>query len=155
MNQLQEFKFKGRVLTPEESKRLIDLVMFANNGNEQDLAQDSEINKTLLAQIMLKRIGAFKMPFAISNLCFVMSLLTFMDRPAVAIILLWIIKCFCHKQSKPDGYLVTIEDWCSHLFPMGVPTPEELMKWWDGQKIIPDSGSMNDNAADVMEAWTC
>jgi len=146
IKQIPEFHFQGHRLTKENSERLIQFILAANK--DVLLSETEEIAKTFLAQIFLKRIAGYKLPYTVTTAFFMMSMLTFVDRPGNVMILLWL----CHQYFKKTGKVkLGIAEWVD-IFPWGTPTKEEREKWWDSQKIKPEE-RVGLNLVDLPEMW--
>ena len=124
-----EFKFSGVPMTEEQSGQFMMLVL--NKNKDEVLSAKSEITgQSALIQIFLKRIEAYKLPFKVSEMFMIMSLMTFVDRPGNVMILLRL--CYQYYM-KTKTEMLGISEW-AELFPMGVPSDKELEQMWDSQK---------------------
>jgi hypothetical protein len=153
MNPIPEFKFKGRQLDKEETANLMSLLLASKKGTEMPMKDDPELMKLFPAQVAAKRIEVYPLPFCLTNLFFIMSIMTFVRSPGNVMGLLWLAKNYSDKRKKS---LLTLEDWCE-IFPWGVPTEKEFITWWGTQKVAPeDRGPMEpDNLVDYSELWGC
>lgn len=138
------FKLETRPLIETESGQLLQMIIFAKNGGEKELKDEEHFKDDFLAQVAVKRIEVMKI-VNVSNLFFNISLITFMNRVAVTVMLLWLANNYAKKINK--NYL-TIDDWCQ-MFPLGVPTDDSLHKFWKSQKM-----SDGKNYIDTGDAWT-
>ena len=144
---LVEISFKGSPLNQEQSNNFLHLLMAPEK--ERPL-EDSEIRNEFLAQILLKRIDAYNLPFIITDYFFVMSVSTFVDRPGLAILLLRL----CWQEWKKNGTTkFDLNIWGTKLFPFGVPTEEELEAMWDSQKGFNNNSNV-DNLLDLSDNWS-
>jgi len=123
-----EFKFNGRQLKEKESKMLLSLML--STDNEKSLKDDEELANEFASKIILKRINAYDLKFEISNFFLIMSIVTFATSPGNLMILLRLCYQYWKKTNKS---LLNVADW-ANIFPMGVPTNEELIQMWDSQK---------------------
>jgi len=139
---------KIRQLTKEESADFIKLTMALHQHPEieKPLDQDEKMMSQLPAKILASRIESYNLPFSMSNLFLGMSLITFVDRPGIAMILL---RLMYDHHKKHGTKFFDIGIWGTEMFPMGVPTEESLNEMWDSQKcdLSPD------NLLDYPENW--
>lgn len=147
---IPEFKFKGVPLTQEQTELVFSLIVNSKGESEVDVSLDENINSTFLAEVAIKRMRAYNLPFKITNYFFVASVITFMNTPGMVMGMLWIAKCYADRTKKDN---LTIQDWCE-LFPWGAPTQEECDTWWDSQKVTWERhGVESDNMVDYLELW--
>lgn len=61
------------------------------------------------------------------------------------------------ERGRTRSWLVTASFVTSAMFPFGVPTEKAFSKWWEDQKVDPESGrSHSDNLVDVFpDEWRC
>jgi len=124
LEKIQEFKFKGSPLTEEQTKHCLGLLI--SKGSDCPLGEDTEgLKDELLAQIFLKRIEVYELPFKVSTYFFLMSLMTTFTNPGKVMILLRL----CYQEHLKTGCsYFDIETWCD-MFSFGPPTEEELSKY--------------------------
>jgi hypothetical protein len=147
------FQFHGKPLTEKNSEALLSLLMVVRERPESEVPfrQDNRIKDEFLCRVMALRIEHYPLPFDMSNMFVVMSFLCGVDRPGIAMGLLWIAHCQAKKRGKT---LLTLHDWCE-IFPWGFPSYEEWEKWWDSQKVMrEDMGMQREvNLVDYKEEW--
>lgn len=152
MQPIPEFNFKGAPMSQEGTEMLVKALM---NKDSDKIALEKEplLAGSFAAQIILKRIEAYKLPFKISTFFFAAaSMLLPVETPADCMILLWL----CHQHNKKNGRMfIDVNEFC-YIFPMGCPTESEKHAWWDSQKIPYDerpTGTIMDNRVDIAELW--
>jgi len=149
---IPEFQFRGSPLSEDNTVRLLDMALTTLNKPELEkpIEQDEVLKTVFGAQIAVKRISVWELPFNISNFFFIASVMTFVNSPGMVVAMLWLAKCYAEKNKKT--YL-NLSDWCE-LFPAGTPTEQECSDWWDSQKIpFEERTTTNDNLVDVRELW--
>jgi hypothetical protein len=144
--EIPNLTFEPTPLSKEASEQIMTMLMVVNSGKEVALEQSS-LNQEFLAQVLLKRIKAYKLPFTFTDMFFLASVLTFVDVPGKVMALLRI--CWQHwkKSGKTEFNLFC---WCSELFPHGVPSDSDLQSWWDSQK---DNNAPLGNLVDRSDLW--
>jgi hypothetical protein len=147
-----DFKFKGRPLTQKETNTFITLGM--SKDKDQPLDKEDTLFGVLLkdeplAQILLKRIKVFKLPFMISAMFFLMSVSTGFTNPGKVIMLLWLAHQYHNKAHHRNITLLGVNEWVD-IFPFGVPTEKELERMWKSQKA---PGAPSGNLLDDIRTW--
>ena len=142
---IPQFEFRGQPLSDQNSKFFLNCII--NKIHEISLIEDKELGEQFLVKVFLKRIKAYDLKFNISNFFFVMSLVTFVDTPANAMILLRL--CWQYWKRTRKEFL-NIEDW-AFIFPMGTPTQLELKKMWESQKRKDEP--IGENMIDNIKYW--
>lgn len=147
---IPEFEFQGQPLDKENTGRLLSLVMLGMQGVDVPMEEDGNIADLFLTKVASKRIKAYGLPFNLSNLFFVASVMTFVTTPGMVMGLLWLAKRYADRTQKT---LLKIEDWCE-IFPFGTPREEDQETWWDAQKVTWDRKSLeSDNMVDYPSLW--
>lgn len=148
-DRLKDFEFMGRRLTEEEMRQILG--MHLHSTSERLLEDSPSLADQFLAKILIKRLQAYSLPFTITDLFFVASLLTFVDRPGLVMILLRL--CYqCWKRTGQTRF--GIESWSVELFPFGVPTEQDCETYWESQKGSWGVGGIgHDNLLDDPENW--
>lgn len=72
------------------------------------------------------------------------------DRPGTCVLYAAALKALAIRLKKGKGDELTLSDVVTNGFPMGVPTNDELMRIWDGQKAYSEKP---DNWLDHQAAW--
>jgi len=139
-----DFNFKGRPLNTEESEILIKILLVGSL--DKPLDQEERLKDDFLAQIVIKRLKAFKLPFMISSAFYVISLSTVFNNPGKIVMLLWL--AYKYHLEKKIAYL-DINAWVD-MFPMTIPTEEELQYMWESQK---SPGAPLGNLLDDPNTW--
>jgi hypothetical protein len=133
--------FEKVALDEFESESLIKLILFERS---ETILESSPIKEEFLSRIVIKRIEAFKLPFALTGSFMLMSMLTFVHVPGEAIMMLWL----CNQMYKKHKCsLFNINIWCA-MFPDGYPSKNQMDIWWLEQK-----DQQNQNILDKLEAW--
>lgn len=143
-----EFKFTPKQLTDEQSKNFISLYM--SRQNEKLIQEAEELKGDFGAKVLIKRLEAYELPFEITDFFYVASVMTFIDRVGVVVIMLRL----CWQEWKKMGRTrFDIQAWGETMFPMGVPGEEDLEKMWDSQKGHALGFDNIDNVLDAWEPW--
>jgi len=145
---LPEFTYVGRPITDRESQQLLSLMMAAARPEfEKPFQDDPLLMQEFLGKLLEKRISVGKLPYTMTNLFLVASFATFIDRAGHAVMLLWMVKKHSEKTGKS---LLTLNDWVE-MFPYKVPSEDDLMSWWEAQKV--DEEGCCNNALDQPAMW--
>lgn len=142
-----DFKFKGRPLTRKETE--IFIALGTAKDKDQPLDQEDILKDEFLAQILLKRIKFYKLPFTISAMFYIISVSTVFTNPGKVIMLLWLAHQSHKKVHHNRVTILGIDEWAD-IFPNGVPTEEELERMWKSQKA---PGAPMGNLLDDIKTW--
>lgn len=143
---IPEFTFEPQHLDEQCSRVIVHLIVTAQKG-EEVLLEDAEVAQEFLAQVLLKRISGYGLPFKITNLFFIASVITFANNPGKIMGLLWL----CRQEwQKTRRTIFDITCWCEAMFPHGVPSEADIRKWWDSQK---DNDAPLGNLVDNVKLW--
>jgi len=150
---IPELEFKGAPLSQEKMKMLLGLLMASYQSKETPLEKDSLLMEEFLPKVAEARIRVYPLPFNITNLFLVASVMTFVNSPGMVMGMLWLAKRYYDRTGKK---LLGVPEWCE-MFPWGPPTPEECERWWDAQKMPKElrSSLMMDNMVDYPVLWGC
>jgi len=156
LRDIPEFKFEGVQQTKESTELLIGMVLAkkSNPSIDKPLEEEETLSNAFGAQILLKRIKAYKLPYIVTSTFYVMSVKTFVNTPGDIMTLLWLCHQY-HKRTKKT--LLGLEEWVD-IFPFGTPSDSDKSAWWDSQKLTSDErnvvGSSSDNLVDYSHLWS-
>ena len=95
--------------------------------------------KPFLYQVIEKRIdGCFTFKITDARLILLITIIS--ETPGSAILYLWYLQYWCKKNQVE---ILSLNDFCEKIFPMGFPSKDDLHKIWDDQKVTIDNKSLN------------
>lgn len=103
--------------------------------------------KPFLMQVIEKRIKhCFTYSIKDEKLTFFLAIIS--ERVGIAIVYLWYLQFWCFKNDVRE---ITIDIFCTQIFPKGFPHIDDIHGIWDAQKVARE-GTSSDNLLDYAKA---
>lgn len=141
---IPEFTFEPKPLDEAASENIFSLLI---KRDAETPLESSDLAKEFLAQVLLKRVVAYGLPFKFTDFFFIASIVTFVDNPGKIMALLRL--CWQHWRDTNNTNF-NLNYWVSEMFPWGIPSDSEIQKWWDSQK---SPGAPLGNLVDDASLW--
>ena len=149
-----------RQLTEDESKFLLKAVLSEQSRRDQSRGEppiDNILNDHAPLKILYKRMGSMIPVGKVVtwNVLLMLAVLPEFDRPGVSVMWCYTLILIASEQGKP----VNMDDFCTKVCPMGVPSFESLRVVWAAQKAElwmgeEEARQGSDNMLDRGAWWT-